>query len=149
MSAILILLILFVSTSHAVAINKQAKTAETVSVEQTVTDKLANIQQVASIAYTSMKPFNKNETKMECVVKAENMIGKLGELTKDAIKAQIVYDQDPDSDAGQDAEANIKDANFAQETSKLTKAQILNQAATSMLAQANASKQTVLALLQN
>ena len=47
------------------------------------------------------------------------------------------------------SESHIRDANFAQETSKLTKAQILNQAATSMLAQANASKQTVLALLQN
>ena len=45
--------------------------------------------------------------------------------------------------------SHIKDANFAQETSQLTKAQILNQAATSVLAQANASKQTVLALLQN
>ena len=47
------------------------------------------------------------------------------------------------------SKSHIKDANFASETSKLTKAQILNQAATSMLAQANASKQTVLALLQN
>ncbi len=37
---------------------------------------------------------------------------------------------------------------FAGETSVLTKAQILNQAATSMLAQANASKQNLLALLQ-
>ena len=45
--------------------------------------------------------------------------------------------------------ANIRDADFAKETSALTKAQILNQAATSMLAQANASKQSVLALLQN
>ena len=47
------------------------------------------------------------------------------------------------------SQSHIRDANFAQETSALTKAQILNQAATSMLAQANASKQTVLALLQN
>ena len=47
------------------------------------------------------------------------------------------------------SKSHIKDANFAAETSKLTKAQILNQAATSMLAQANASKQTVLALLQS
>ena len=47
------------------------------------------------------------------------------------------------------SKSHIKDANFAAETSKLTKAQILNQAATSMLAQANAYKQTVLALLQN
>ena len=43
----------------------------------------------------------------------------------------------------------INDADFAAETSALTKAQILNQAATSMLAQANASKQNILALLQN
>ena len=35
----------------------------------------------------------------------------------------------------------IQDADFAAETSKLTKGQILSQAATSMLAQANASKQ--------
>ncbi len=46
------------------------------------------------------------------------------------------------------ARARIEDADFAGETSKLTKAQILNQAATSMLAQANASKNSLLALLQ-
>ena len=46
------------------------------------------------------------------------------------------------------AKGRIEDANFAGETSVLTKAQILNQAATSMLAQANASKQNLLALLQ-
>jgi len=44
--------------------------------------------------------------------------------------------------------SNIKDADFSVETSKLTRAQILNQAATSMLAQANTSKQSILALLQ-
>ena len=44
--------------------------------------------------------------------------------------------------------SNIRDADFSLETSRLTRAQILNQAATSMLAQANASKQTVLQLLQ-
>ena len=44
--------------------------------------------------------------------------------------------------------SNIQDADFASETSKLTRSQILNQAATSMLAQANASKQSVLSLLQ-
>ena len=44
--------------------------------------------------------------------------------------------------------SRINDADFAKESSKLTRSQILSQAATSMLAQANASKQTVLALLQ-
>ena len=49
----------------------------------------------------------------------------------------------------QAAQSRIVDADFASETSKMTKSQILSQAATSMLAQANASKQSVLALLQN
>ena len=42
----------------------------------------------------------------------------------------------------------IIDADFAVETSELSKQQILGQAATAMLAQANQSKQSVLALLQ-
>ena len=46
------------------------------------------------------------------------------------------------------SKSRIQDADFAAETSKMTKSQILSQAATSMLAQANASKQNLLALLQ-
>ena len=48
----------------------------------------------------------------------------------------------------QAAQSRIQDADFASETTNLTKSQILSQAATSMLAQANASKQNLLALLQ-
>ena len=46
------------------------------------------------------------------------------------------------------ARGRIQDADFAAETSNLAKSQIMQQAATAMLAQANASKQTVLALIQ-
>jgi len=46
------------------------------------------------------------------------------------------------------ARSRIEDADFAKETTNMTKAQILSQAATSMLAQANSSKQNLLALLQ-
>ena len=46
------------------------------------------------------------------------------------------------------ARSRIEDADFANETTNLTKSQILSQAATSMLAQANSSKQNLLALLQ-
>ena len=42
----------------------------------------------------------------------------------------------------------IEDADFAAETTNLAKTQILQQASTAMLAQANASKQNVLSLLQ-
>ena len=46
------------------------------------------------------------------------------------------------------SKGRIMDADFAAETSNLAKGQILQQAATAMLAQANASKQTVLALVR-
>ena len=44
--------------------------------------------------------------------------------------------------------SRIQDADFAKVTGELTKSQIMSQAATAMLAQANASKQGVLSLLQ-
>ena len=46
------------------------------------------------------------------------------------------------------SKGRIEDADFAQETGNLAKGQILQQAATAMLAQANASKQTVLTLIR-
>ena len=46
------------------------------------------------------------------------------------------------------AQGGIEDADFAKETTNLAKNQILQQASTAMLAQANASKQNVLSLLQ-
>ena len=47
-----------------------------------------------------------------------------------------------------DARSRIEDANFSAETTNLAKAQILNQASTAMLAQANQSAQGVLTLLR-
>ncbi|MBA14798.1 MAG: flagellin [Sphingomonas sp.] len=47
-----------------------------------------------------------------------------------------------------DARSRIEDADFSVETANLAKAQILSQASTAMLAQANQSKQSVLQLLQ-
>ena len=47
------------------------------------------------------------------------------------------------------AKGRIQDADFAKETSNLAKSQIMQQAATAMLAQANASKGTVLTLIQS
>lgn len=47
-----------------------------------------------------------------------------------------------------DARSRIEDADFSQETAALAKAQILSQASTAMLAQANQSQQSVLQLLR-
>jgi len=46
------------------------------------------------------------------------------------------------------SESSIRDADFAEETSALTRAQILTQAGTSVLATANSSPQSILSLLQ-
>jgi flagellin len=46
------------------------------------------------------------------------------------------------------ARSRILDTDYAQETTALAKAQIVQQAATAMLAQANQQQQSVLALLQ-
>jgi flagellin len=47
-----------------------------------------------------------------------------------------------------DARSRIEDADFSQETTNLAKAQILSQASTAMLAQANQSQEGVLSLLR-
>jgi flagellin len=47
----------------------------------------------------------------------------------------------------QDAESRIRDTDFAKETTEFTRAQILTQSATAMLAQANQVPQSVLSLL--
>jgi flagellin len=44
--------------------------------------------------------------------------------------------------------SRIQDADFAEETAKLTRSQILQQAGTAMLAQANSAPQNVLSLLR-
>ena len=47
-----------------------------------------------------------------------------------------------------EAKGRIEDANFAEETSNLSRTQVLQQASMAMLAQANASKQNILTLIQ-
>ena len=47
-----------------------------------------------------------------------------------------------------DARSRIEDTDFSSETTQLAKAQVLSQASTAMLAQANQSAQSVLSLLR-
>ena len=74
--------------------------------------------------------------------------GRLGALQKDVLDTnvnslQIALENVTSS------ESAIRDADFASETAALTRAQILVQANTSVLAQANAAPQNVLALLRS
>lgn len=68
-----------------------------------------------------------------------SLINRLNFSIANLSKASVTTEQ---------AIGRVVDADFAAETTNLSKQQILNQAATSMLAQANQSKQSILALLQ-
>ena len=71
--------------------------------------------------------------------KCGSLINRLNFSIANLSKASVTTEQ---------AIGRVVDADFAAETTNLSKQQILNQAATSMLAQANQSKQSILALLQ-
>ena len=57
-------------------------------------------------------------------------------------------DASPVTEADRAAESAIRDTDFAEETANLTRSQILASAATTVLAQANASPQAALGLLR-
>ena len=72
--------------------------------------------------------------------------GRLGALQKNVLETNVNSLQTALENVTA-SESAIRDADFADETSRLTRAQILVQANTSVLAQANASPQSVLSLL--
>jgi flagellin len=68
-----------------------------------------------------------------------SLINRLNYTISNQSRASVMTEQ---------ALGRIMDADFAKESTQLSKSQILNQAATSMLAQANQSKQLLLQLIQ-
>ena len=73
--------------------------------------------------------------------------GRLGALQKNVIETNV-NSLNVALENVTASESAIRDADFAEETSRLTRAQILVQANTSILSQANSSPQQVLSLLQ-
>lgn len=80
------------------------------------------------------------------VQQVNSMRGKLGALQNRFISA--VSNLQSQSENITAARSRIQDADFAAETAELSRTQILQQAGTAMLAQANASTQSVLSLLR-
>ena len=104
-------------------------------------DNLSNIE-----VETSAKATHAIETLDKALEEVSSAQAKLG-----AIQNRLQHNIDNLSKSAMLTEQSVGrvvDADFATETSNLSKQQILNQAATAMLAQANQSKQSVLSLLQ-
>jgi len=83
----------------------------------------------------------------EAITQISVMAGRLGAFQKNTLETNMnslnVAIQNVTS-----SESSIEDANFAQETANMTRAQILVSAGTSVLATANSTPQSVLSLLQ-
>lgn len=75
-----------------------------------------------------------------------SMRGRLGSFQKNTLE-KTISSLEVTKENLYAAESAIRDTDFATETSKLTRSQILVQASTNVLAQANRSPQTVLSLL--
>ncbi len=83
----------------------------------------------------------------EVINKVASLRGRLGAFQKATIETNINSLQDT-VERLTEAESSIRDADFAAETAALTRAQILVQAGTAVLAIANTQPQNVLALLR-
>ena len=83
----------------------------------------------------------------DAISQVSTLRGRLGALQKDVLDTNVNSLQVALENVTS-SESDIRDADFASETAALTRAQILVQANTSVLSQANSAPQSVLSLLQ-
>ncbi len=83
----------------------------------------------------------------EAIDQVTSLRGRLGAFQATTLESNLVSLNDTVANL-QEAESSIRDADFAQESANLTRAQILVQSGTNVLALANQNPQNVLALLR-
>ena len=134
-----------VSTYTPRPIDGVAQTAHTFTTTLTVgAGQVSNLSLIK--VETSINAGHAVETLDKALEEVSTAQAKLG-----AIQNRLTHNIDNLSKGSmltEQAVGRIMDADYAVETSELSKQQILSQAATSMLAQANVSKQGVIALLR-
>ena len=116
--------------------------------------------EIITLTVTAATEDNLSQIEVETTAKATHAVEQLDKALEEvstaqaklgAIQNRLQHNIDNLSKSSMLAEQSLGrviDSDFATETSELSKQQILNQAAVSMLAQANQSKQSVLSLLQ-
>jgi flagellin len=95
----------------------------------------------------SRNPGQASDIVQEAIRQVSVLRGRLGAFEKNVLETNINSLQITLENVTA-SESQIRDADFAYETSRLTRAQILNQAGTSVLGIANQTPQTVLGLLK-
>jgi flagellin len=92
-------------------------------------------------------PTNAAKVVDEVITKVAELRGRLGAFQKTTIDSNVVSLSDLLNNLTE-AESSIRDADFAQESAMLTRAQVLVQSGTSVLSIANQNPQNVLSLLR-
>ena len=129
------------------------KTAGTLSTAPTVTE--ATLPVVVTEATTGTDPISLDTSALAATALANIDLAINGintqRATYGAVMNRLEYVVDNLANVSQNAEASrsrVEDANYAEETTELARTQIIQQAGTAMLAQANQSAQAVLQLLK-
>ena len=132
----------YAASSGTLSIQAGANSGDTVSISfssladlnsAAAVDTSANA--VASLAYVDTTLTNVNATRATLGAAQSRLESTVNQLVNNVTNLS-------------DARSRIEDADFSAETTNLAKAQILSQASTAMLAQANQSQQGVLSLLR-
>lgn len=133
-------------TSGTVKIQTGANAADTVSM--TFSDQTTALDLSAvDVSGTDGTAANAALTTIDTALTAVNT-ARAGFGASESQLQSAVNNMTSDATNLTDARSRIQDADFSAETTNLAKAQILSQASTAMLAQANQSQQGVLKLLQ-
>ena len=130
-------------TSGAVTIQTGATAADTVSLDLSAVDLTA----VTSLDISTQKGASGALTTLDTALTTVNTKRASLGATESQLTS-VVNNMTSDATNLTDARSRISDTDFSAETANLAKAQILSQASTAMLAQANQSQQGVLKLLQ-
>lgn len=140
--------VLFDGSTAAVKIQTGANAADTVDLKMTNLTTLAASGGAAgsynvSTATTANAVLTTLDTELNSISGARATLGA-GQSRLDSVVNNLTSNVTNLSDA----RSRIEDADYSAETTAMAKAQILNQASTAMIAQANQSQQNVLSLLR-
>ena len=61
-----------------------------------------------AVAYGELRPFHPDEERLDCVRAAAKLAKEMNDVSRNAAKAQVIYDRDPDAEAGIAAEQSIE-----------------------------------------
>lgn len=139
---------LTLSSSHDITITLDGTNATAANTGlATLTDTAATVTGFSSMSLASVGGANLAITAMDAAITAVNSTRATMGAIQNRFESTIANLSSASENLSA-ARGRIRDADFAMETAALTRAQILQQAGTAMVAQANSLPQSVLSLLQ-